>query len=196
LRQFVQGFAWGAGPIVVVCGVLMLGGWLVIRPAPAPSSWLGSAVATTLVLLPAALAEEVMCRGYLLTVARECIGFRGAIATTSVLFGLLHLQNPDATAESVLVVVAAGVFLASVRLYLRSLYAAWMAHFAWNWVMAVPVHARVSGLGFDAPGYVAETTSPAWVSGGNWGPEGGIVAALGLVAGLAYLYSRHRREES
>jgi membrane protease YdiL (CAAX protease family) len=194
--MFAQGFALGAGPIILVCGVLLLGGWLVFMPATVSGSWVTSALMTTLVLAPAALAEEVMCRGYLLTVTRECIGVQGAIVTTSVLFGVLHLQNPDATLESVLVVITAGVFLASVRVYLRSLYAAWMAHFAWNWVMAVPVHARVSGLGFDAPGYVAVTTDPAWVSGGNWGPEGGIVAALGLIAGLAYLYSRQRREES
>jgi membrane protease YdiL (CAAX protease family) len=148
------------------------------------------------VLLPAALAEEVMCRGYLLTVVREAIGARAAIVLTSVLFGLLHLGNPDATVESVVVVVLAGVFLATVRIALRSLYAAWMAHFAWNWVMAVPLHATVSGIRFEAPGYFAESAGPAWLSGGSWGPEGGIVAALGLTAALVFLYTRPRREES
>jgi membrane protease YdiL (CAAX protease family) len=118
------------------------------------------------------------------------------VVLTSVMFGLLHLSNPDATAESVLVVVLAGVFLASVRIALRSLYAAWMAHFAWNWVMAVPLHASVSGIRFEAPGYFAATAGPQWVSGGAWGPEGGIVAALGLVAASVFLYTRQRREES
>jgi membrane protease YdiL (CAAX protease family) len=196
VRSFVRGFGMGAAVIVVVLGALLVTGLLRWHTAPSEVSWLGAAARVTLVLAPAALAEEVMCRGYLLTVVRECIGTPGAIALTSVLFGLLHLSNPDATVESVIVVVLAGVFLASVRIAMRSLYAAWMAHFAWNWVMAVPVHATVSGIRFEAPGYFAESTGPAWLSGGAWGPEGGIVAALGLIAALVFLYARPRREES
>ena len=74
-----------------------------------------------------------------------------------------------------------------------------MAHFAWNWVMAVPLHAPVSGLRFESPGYSAIVTGPEWLSGGSWGPEGGLFAVLGMVAGLGYLYTvytRRVREES
>jgi hypothetical protein len=88
------------------------------------------------------------------------------------------------------------VFLATVRLALKSLWAAWMAHLAWNWTMAVVLHAAVSGLEFQAPVYKAVTSGPAWLSGGEWGPEGGLVAALGLMGGLTYFYTRRRREES
>jgi membrane protease YdiL (CAAX protease family) len=118
------------------------------------------------------------------------------VLLTSVAFGLMHLSNPGATAESVALVTLAGVFLAAVRVVLNSLYAAWMAHLAWNWVMAVPLHAAVSGVRFESPEYQAVTTPPAWLSGGAWGPEGGAMAGLGMIGGLAYLYARRRREES
>ena len=150
----------------------------------------------TVVLVPSALAEELICRGYLLTVVRDRVGVRWAVLLTSLMFGLLHLSNPGATAESVALVTLAGIFLAAVRVVLESLYAAWMAHLAWNWVMAVPLHAAVSGVRFEAPEYQAVTTQPAWVSGGAWGPEGGLMAGLGMISGLAYLYTRRRREES
>lgn len=97
---------------------------------------------------------------------------------------------------SVTVVTLSGICLATIRLAMNSLYAAWMAHFAWNWVMAVPLHAPVSGIDFEAPWYRAVTSGPAWISGGTWGPEGGLVAALGMLAGLAFFYARRRREES
>jgi hypothetical protein len=72
-----------------------------------------------------------------------------------------------------------------------------MAHLAWNFMMAVVLHASVSGLEFQAPLYKAVTAGPSWLSGGEWGPEGGLVAALGLIGGLAYFYyTRPRREES
>lgn len=196
VRPMLTGWCIGAAAIGATCGLLALMGLLRFYPAAAAEGFIGAAVRVTIVLVPAALAEELICRGYLLTIVRDRVGVRWAVILTSVMFGLLHLGNPGATAESVLLVTLAGIFLATVRVALNSLYAAWMAHLAWNWVMAVPLHAAVSGVRFESPAYQAVTGSPAWVSGGAWGPEGGLVAGLGMVGGLAYLYTRRRREES
>ncbi len=195
-RALLEGLAAGLGAIALTAGLLLVGGWLIFAVSPLSGSWGAAALRVTIVLLPAALAEELLCRGYLLTVTRDAIGVRGAIIATSVLFGVLHLGNPGATAESVAVVTLSGIFLATVRVALDSLYAAWMAHFAWNWVMAVPLHAAVSGVRFESPGYRATSAGPEWISGGAWGPEGGIIAAVGMLGGLAFFYARHRREES
>jgi len=194
-RAFIGGWLIGTAAIALTCGALALVGLLRFVPA-AGQGWIGAALRITVVLVPSALAEELLCRGYLLTVVRERVGVRWAVVLTSVMFGMLHLANPGATAESVALVTLAGIFLAAVRVVLDSLYAAWMAHLAWNWVMAVLVHAAVSGVRFESPQYQAVTGSPAWVSGGPWGPEGGVMAGLGMVTGLAYLYTRRRREES
>jgi uncharacterized protein len=195
-RLFAIGWLIGTAAIVVTCAVLYLAGLLAFLPTAMGSGWTGAAIRVTLVLLPAALAEEMASRGYLLTVLRERIGTRAAIAITSVGFGLLHLANPGWTFVSLSMVMFAGVLLAVVRVALRSIYAAWMAHLAWNWVMAVPLHAYVSGQRLEAPGYRAVTEGPAWLSGGRWGPEGGLAAALGMSVVVAYFYARRRREES
>ena len=195
-RTLLTGWTTGAVSIGVACAVLLATGLLVFVPSPSSTSWLSAAIRTTLVLIPASLGEELMLRGYLLTIVREAVGTRVAVIGTSVMFGLLHLANPGSTATSLLVVMLAGVFLATVRLALKSLWAAWMAHFAWNWIMAVVLHAAVSGIEFQTPVYRAMTSGPAWLSGGEWGPEGGLVAALGLMGGLTYFYMRRRREES
>jgi membrane protease YdiL (CAAX protease family) len=195
-RPLAMGVCSGGIPITVTCTVLLVTGLLRLAPSTADATWLGATVRTTLVLLPAAMAEELICRGYLLTVVRDSVGTRIAVITTSLMFALLHLANPGATAVSVTVVMLSGVLLATVRLMFNSLYAAWLAHFAWNWVMAVPFHASVSGIEFESPLYKAVTTGPSWLSGGEWGPEGGLVAALSLIAVLAFFYTRRRREES
>ena len=194
-RPLIIGWCIGAAAIAGACAVLAAMGLLRFVPTIG-SGWLGAALRITVVLVPAALAEELLCRGYLLTVVRDVVGIRWAVLLTSVMFGLLHLTNPGATAGSVALVALAGVFLAAVRVVLNSLYAAWMAHLAWNWVMAVPLHAAVSGVRFESPEYQAITVQPTWLSGGAWGPEGGAMAGLGMIAGLAYLYTRRRREES
>lgn len=194
-KRIGAGLLVGAAAIALACGALLGAGWLRVDPA-APGSSLAAAVRISLFLIPAALAEELLCRGYLLTVVRDRLGTWGAVGATSVLFGLLHVFNDGATIESLVLVALAGVFLGSVRVAYDSLYAAWAAHVAWNWVMAVPLHAAVSGWWFETPDYRTVSAGPAWVTGGVWGPEGGLAAGLGMTAGLAYLYARRRREES
>jgi membrane protease YdiL (CAAX protease family) len=195
-RQFATGWLVGTAAIAATCGLLLVVGLLRFEPSTIDGEWLGAAARVSLVLLPSALAEEMASRGYLLTVLRERVGTRAAVIMTSAGFGLLHLSNPGWTLVSLSMVMLAGVFLATVRIALGSLYAAWMAHLAWNWVMAVPLHAYVSGRRLEAPGYRAVAVGPQWLSGGSWGPEGGLVAALGMIGVLAYFYVRRRREES
>jgi membrane protease YdiL (CAAX protease family) len=196
-RPPLFGIGWVLGFVAIgaSCAVLLLVGWLRIAPAD-PGSSLGAAARLTVFLLPAALSEEVLCRGYLLTVLRDRMGVRAAVGATSAVFGALHVTNPGWTVASLAVVAMAGVFLAVVRLAYDSLYAAWAAHLAWNWVMAVPLHAPVSGLRLEAPDYRTVSAGPQWLTGGAWGPEGGLAAVLGMLGCLTFLYARRRREES
>ena len=194
-RPIIEGWCLGGGAIGFACGLLIALGWLRVVPAPAGSS-LATGASLTLLLVIAALGEEVISRGYLFTALRDGLGDWGAIATTSLLFGAAHLFNAGVTAESFAVVTLAGIFLAAVRVVFRSIYASWAAHVAWNWTLAVAFHASVSGIEFDAPDYRTVSSGPAWITGGVWGPEGGIAAALGMLIALAYLYrTRRRREE-
>jgi len=186
------GFAIGALAIGLPILFLLLVHWLK-NGGSAPGSWIAAAMRLTLFLAPAALLEELLTRGYILSVIREAWGWGWAVGLTSVAFGLLHVLNAGATTGSVLLVTLAGLFLAAVVYVTRSLYAAWMAHLAWNWTMAVIFHAAVSGYPMEAPGYRYVDAGPDWATGGPWGPEGGIPAGLGMCAGIAYLLVRRRR---
>lgn len=182
------GFAIGAFAIGVPVALLIVAHWEV-NVGAAPGSWLAAAIRTSLTLLPAALLEELLTRGYILSVLREAWGWTGAIAFTSIVFGLLHYANPGVTAGALGLVTLAGFFLAAVLYATRSLYAAWMAHFAWNFTMAVLFHTAVSGLPMEAPGYRYVDAGPDWATGGPWGPEGGALAAFGMIAALAFLFA-------
>lgn len=187
------GFAIGALAIGLPITFLVSAHWLREQPASA-GSWITAALRVSLVLLPAALLEELLTRGYILSVLREAWGWPWAIVATSVGFGLLHLRNPSASAGSVILVTLAGFFLAGVLYATKSLYAAWAAHFAWNWTMAVAFHTAVSGIPMEAPRYRYVDAGPDWATGGDWGPEGGVPAGLGMIAGIAYFFVRRRRE--
>jgi CAAX protease family protein len=194
-RLMLSGFALGGAAIALPILVLIVMGWL-HREAEPSIGWGHAFARTTVILLPAAFAEEIITRGYILTVLRDALNWRWAVAITSVAFGLLHLGNPGANAQSVVLVALAGVFLAAVRIATDSLYAAWMAHFAWNWVMAAAFHAPVSGFAFDVPGYRYVDAGPDWATGGAWGPESGIPAGLAMITGIGLLLMRLRRSRT
>jgi membrane protease YdiL (CAAX protease family) len=191
-RLIAKGAAFGGLTIGVASLLLFAIGMLRIDPT-IPGSWWGEAWRSTIVLLPAAFFEELFIRGYVFAVLRRTAGWKLALILTSVVFGVLHAWNPGADAESILAVTVAGFFLGAIFLATRSLYAAGAAHFAWNWVMSGALHIAVSGVPSRDPDYRVVETGPDWLTGGPWGPEGGLAAVATMFAGIFYLYGRYLR---
>ena len=192
-RPMLVGLAAGTLAILMPCGVLIALGRMGIEREPALQTWWSAAASALLILAPAAFAEELAVRGYLLTTLVDGVGTPFAIAITSVMFALLHLLNPDPSFLSTGMVALAGVFLAAIRLTTGSLWAATAAHLAWNLVQAVVLHAPVSGLPLPTPGYRLVDHGPAWLTGGPWGPEGGLAAAAGMLVATFLLVWRWPR---
>ena len=195
-EKIAYGSMLGLLPIAVASIALLLAGQL-SKVASPPGSWWGAAAISFANLLPAAFGEELLLRGYVFAVLREAVGSRWTLISTSVVFGLLHLPNPGADAQSIVIVMFAGFFLGSIFLATRSLYAATAAHFVWNWFMAAALHTPVSGLPVGTPDYRVIDSGPDWLTGGSWGPEGGFAAVVGMFLVLVYLHARPlRRMES
>lgn len=171
----------GAAAIAIPSLLLIGAGMFAFAPV-ADGSSLAAAAYLGWVLVPAALGEELLARGYMFSLLRESLNWRWAIAVTSVGFGLLHLPNPGSNAQAIVTVILAGVFLGLILVRTASLYAAWAAHAAWNLVLAAVLHADVSGIAVaGTPDYQLVDTGPDWLTGGAWGPEGGAAAAAGLL---------------
>jgi membrane protease YdiL (CAAX protease family) len=188
--------AWTAllGAVAIGIPSLLLAslGWLRFQPEP-PGSSLGAGFRAFLLLAPLAFGEELMLRGYILTVLRKFLDWRVAVALTSIVFGLLHIPNPGSNAANITMVILAGLLLGTIVVRTGSLYAATATHLAWNWVMAGVLHVPVSGLEVATPDYRLVDAGPDLLTGGSWGPEGGLGAAIGMSGALAYLYVRRAR---
>lgn len=179
-RALLGGLGAGWLAISVPTGLLIWRGAMAIEPAAAGDWWRATGMALVM-LAPSALTEELLVRGYAFTLLQRMRGSATAVIVTSVVFGVLHLFNPDVSAQAIVMVALAGAFLSLVRLAFDSLWAAWAAHLAYNFVQLAVFHAPVSGLAIEQPYYRLVSRGPAWLTGGAWGPEAGAGAALGML---------------
>lgn len=149
-------------------------------------SFLGGFLLYGLVLLLVALNEELAFRGYLLGNLLPRVGAPAAVVVSAVLFAAFHLQNPHLSPLAYLNLHLAGAFFALAVLRRGSLWFAIGCHFAWNHFLSVVLALPVSGL--SLPGLVAvRPGGPAWLTGGEFGPEGSLAATVVLTLACLWM---------
>lgn len=183
-RAFLLGLALGALPAILamVLGVVA-GGAAWLRDSGGPTDYAGGLLATVGLLAPAALAEEVMFRGVPLVVLARLMGRPLALVLLSVLFSLAHLDNPDVSARAIGNIALAGILLSLAFYTPGGMWTAFGAHLGWNATLAA-LGAPVSGLPFDIPWIDYAMGGPAWLTGGSFGPEGGILGTVAITAAI------------
>ena len=139
--------------------------------------------------------EELVFRGVLFRSVEDMAGSWFAIIVSSLVFGLLHLINPDATiAGAVYIAIEAGLLLAAAYLVTRRLWMAIGYHMLWNYVQSAVFSGIVSG-GVSLPGlFQAKIEGPSFYTGGTFGMEQSIFAlVLCTVTGVVMLVIAMRR---
>lgn len=192
VRSTAAGALLGSGWFVVVIAVLAATGHYTISglgSVPGAFGFVG-------LMAAAAVTEELLYRGVLFRILEGWWGTWIALAVTSLLFGVIHLTNPNATLWGAFAIaIEAGALLAAAYAATRSLWLPIGLHFAWNFTAAGIFSAEVSGNG-ASEGLFEATTRPGAVllTGGEFGPEGSIITvALGTVLTAVFLWVAARR---
>lgn len=145
--------------------------------------------------------EELVFRGYQVTNMIE--GFSTsktsytmaatlAIVVSSMLFGIMHAGNPNASLISTINIIFAGVVLALPYLLTGSLALSVGLHGAWNFFQGGIFGFPVSGRPARSSLLQIRETGPDLFTGGHFGPEAGLLGIIGLflVVLLVYQYTR------
>ena len=136
----------------------------------------------------AAMAEELLFRGYAFQTLIQAVTFLPAAVLMSGLFALAHLQNPHVTLLSLTNVFLVGILFAFAYMKTRSLWLPFGIHFAWNFSQTTLFGLPTSGLlDQEQVLFPTQQLGPEWISGGEFGPEGGILATLAIVLCLWYI---------
>ncbi|MGZ8392665.1 MAG: CPBP family intramembrane glutamic endopeptidase, partial [Gemmatimonadales bacterium] len=147
-----------------------------------------------MVLAPAALSEEIMFRGLPLVLAAWALGRgTGLVLVAGLVFALFHSLNPGVTPLGLGNIALAGIFLGAAFYAPGGLWTAFGAHLGWNATLAA-LDAPVSGLPFDIPLLDYCAGGPVWLSGGRFGPEGGLLATVAITAALLVTIGWARKE--
>ncbi len=186
LREFGVGAAFGWGAMIVCVLPIALFGGITLTFWTSPRQW-GLVGVDLLVLLVAALAEEVAFRGYPFQRLIEAMGPVPATLVLSAIFAAVHLGNPDSTLASALVTVLAGWLFAIAYLRTRALWLPWGLHFAWNASMGILFGLPVSGLRAFSPIVTATAHGPFWLTGDGYGPEGSLITVIVMLGSLGVL---------
>jgi hypothetical protein len=184
-RELGYGLAVGAVMILAVVMLERAAGFAQFTFTPHPM--LRAGAFSFLLLAVAATNEEAIFRGYLFQRLVESITPLGAIAVSSALFGLGHLANPHHTWISTINTMLVGIPFAITYLRTRSLWMPIGMHFIWNFLLGFFLGLPVSGLMFRASVLQARVHGAAWLTGAEYGPEGGLLATGVIVAATLYL---------
>ncbi|WP_066582559.1 CPBP family intramembrane glutamic endopeptidase [Cellulomonas timonensis] len=154
-----------------------------------------AAVALIGLVAAGAVVEELIFRGLLFRLVEKRTGTWIALAVSSVVFGAMHLANPDATLWGVIAIaIEAGAMLGAAYAATRTLWLPIGLHIAWNFAAAGIFGTVVSGSDMPQGLLRGVTSGPAVLTGGEFGPEGSIYAVLaGSLLTAVFLVLARRR---
>lgn len=211
--DLISGFLIGALLLTAVFVIEYALGWVTITQLfkNEKEAWINFPfIPTLLVALSAhtgiAFLEEILFRGYMMKNLAE--GFHGkqinsrtaailAFTTSSLIFALFHLRNPNISILAMVHLLLAGMLLGALVLLTGEIALSIGLHTSWNFFMGVVFGFPISGNLEDIAAIATRQSGPTLWTGGTFGPEGGLLGLFAILVGfiltfLWILFSRRR----
>ena len=174
-RQLGVGLLIGAG-LYTACELVLMALGIYRIEGLNPLRFMVPAIAMA---LSSSVFEELLFRGVLFRSVETWFGSWAALVVSSLVFGLSHMMNPQATLEGALfIAVEAGILLAAAFMLTRRLWLSIGFHMAWNYTQSAIFSGIVSGTE-ASQGLIRSTVQgPDLLTGGKFGVESSVLALL------------------
>ena len=191
--ETAKGFGIGAGFMVSVVGVMLLTGLRKIT---------GSGTDPAIGIIPAffnfimvAVGEEIVFRGVLFRWIDEKWGFLTALIISALLFGAMHMGQPNATWwSSLAIAIEAGLMLGAAYKWSGTLWFPIGIHWAWNFFQGNIFGIAVSGSDAGASLLHSAANGPDILTGGPFGAEASIITVIiGAALSAWFIFKAVRR---
>jgi membrane protease YdiL (CAAX protease family) len=199
LKKFFIGFLIGITIITVITFVLFILGAIKIEIRKNINMSIGTYFGIILIVvgwLVQSISEEIGIRGWLIPLLGARYNALVSILITSITFGVLHLFVPTATVLSFANLILSGIFFALYAISEDSLWGVWGCHFGWNLAIGNIYSFNVSGFSAaDSAIFKIKVIGNNILTGGLFGPEGGILATIAVSVGIIIFLIRIFKEE-
>ena len=176
---------WGVGTLLqlLIFAVLGIAGWLTAEWADVQPVDLSVSIVSWLII---SFNEELSFRGYILQRLAQAWGLPAAVVVSSLVFAMVHVLNPNVQPLAMVSLFIAGLLLACAYLVSRSLWLPIGLQIGWN---LAEIHLLgFPGSGVQQPALVHSTVNgPELMTGGAFGPEGGLVGLAATALGIVIL---------
>jgi membrane protease YdiL (CAAX protease family) len=191
--KFTSGVLWSALLIITGFLILRLSGLIEVSKN---IIHLPTILSFALLFIVQSGVEELIGRSYLIPTIRHRLNLPIALFLSSIVFAAAHLGNLNVTLIGTLNIFLAGLLMGLLFISTRSFWAPLGFHAGWNFLQGPIFGFEVSGI--DMYSIIdSKEIGADWITGGNFGFEGSILATIGLtIASLVFWkkYSNQNRE--
>ena len=197
--KYLRGLLVGLGMFAVSVGLSAGLGFMAFEEGTAQPQGLAALGGVLLIFLGWTVqgsAEEILARGWLLPVIGARYKPLWGIIISAVVFAVYHSLNPNVSPIAFLNLFLFGVFAAFYGLSEGSLWGVFGIHTAWNWAQSNLFGLQVSGIPPAAGSlFNLMEAGPDAVTGGPFGPEGGLAVTAVLVVSTVWVWWVNRQGE-
>ncbi len=188
LKDYFIGYIVGVSLFSICILILVLSGNMKYNGMNSLRTVLPMTVAFFIGFLLQGSEEEIIFRGYLMPSLAARHNIIIAIIINSCLFGAAHLMNSHVTFLSIFNIILFGLFASIYALKFNSIWGVCAIHSAWNFVQGNIFGLQVSGMDKMVTIWRFEATGKDILTGGAFGPEGGIVVTIVLIIAIFVLF--------
>ena len=159
------------------------------------SATLGIILTSAIMFAAGAMLEEVAFRGYPFQILIQGITLLPALLLMDICFSAAHIGNPNTTMFGFVNIALASIWLSFAYLKTMRLWFPFGLHFGWNFSQTTIFSFPTSGIEFSEYKLFGTVVSgPEWLTGGAFGPEGGALSTVMIVASTVYILKTGRFE--
>jgi membrane protease YdiL (CAAX protease family) len=193
-RELISGLIFGAASISIVFAAIVLTGNASVVSWK-PNFHINQLIYLVLFIL-VGLAEEILGRGFIMSVLRQTRSIPAILIISSVIFALMHSSNPGIGIVPYINLALVGALFAYMYIKSNNLWMCIGYHITWNYFQGFVYGFKVSGM--NSTGILTTTyQSNNILNGGAFGPEGGLFVTAVILLGflvVKYYYRNAKKD--
>jgi len=186
--EYLRGMVLGAAAFIMAYGICVLTGSVAFHSVSSKGTTGLYIVGFLLGYLVQGMAEEVICRGYLLVSLSRRYSVTVSIILSAVFFSMLHGLNAGVGFLAFFNLLLFGIFMGLLFVRYENIWVVGAVHSIWNFLQGNIFGIQVSGNQIQPSLFTSDMVrGREFINGGSFGAEGGLAVTVVLLFAGALL---------